>query len=793
MPTNEFDSTRASDQMTAIGNDASIQKLVTLLTQTLFGAAPSALGKSTQQSITDIVATVTQVLSAMGLNIPGLGGAPGQSLAYTRGAMAGMRGVKVTSVEDGSTRNVYGDGITTQAVASQLDAGLQRNRMKTVTDANGNVVLGADGKPLEVDRFHGAGEQLLSGLQGKILMERGFKKGDILEGNTGRTVAELDAVLKKMEGVVDEKNEDYQTLLRTRKLMDLRDQMAGGSYDEASERDKAQVDAVMQNQWDDIKSQYGFEDSDRVNMMQVTRRGANFAIVTKRAQDEVSDAMADVAEAVKEFGDVIGTEDIDVLMSSAKLLKIDSITTKNGADQLKGLMKEVRTNAEMTGKTVQESFQSYMAVAERLTSSGQSFTTGDVAEIVRLGEKAAMEERTGTYKGPLTIDQRVELKRQQQIDDNNMQSGLYAARYALDNGYGNDEDQAEIKSLMAQLEEARAKGDMYSVMNINQALTARVRETGVDVSNPQLMSNIIRDYKLDSDSSGVNDGITKQLARQEAQRVMGINSFNSTRMGENKVASYLENYINTVGDTSKASGMVKLLNEKNISQLSGEALMAEIRNSELSDEQKEYLLNMASSKAEDGSLLTGEDIKSVLVDGVLKSSTYYKNNATTKVTKSDREKIAESAKMAEENKKKEQAQAEQGNFIGDFVKGVLGTKGMSENEAIEYLMTHESTALTDEEKAGLSQEEQKNLRRKNAEKLIQYYKPIAEEGGQYVTPHTSDSATDLNEPEGQRIERTKEAAQSESPLLKPLESVNENLAKLIGLTSEMSQKLDSKK
>lgn len=791
MPTNEFDSTRASDQMTAIGNDASIQKIVSLLTQTLFGAAPSAMGKSTQQSITDIVSTVSQVLSAMGINIPGIG-LPGQSLAYTRGAMAGMHGVKVTSVADGSTRNVYGDGITTQAVASQLDAGLQRNRLKTVTDANGNVVMGADGKPLEVDRFHGAGEQLLSGLQGKILMERGFRKGDILEGNTGRTVAEMDTVLKKMEGLVDEKNEDYQTLLRTRKLMALRDQMAGGSYDAASERDRAQVDAAMQNQWDDIKSEYGFEDSDRVNMLQVTRRGANFAIITKQAQDEVSDAMAEVAKSVKEFGDVVGTEDIDVLMSSAKLLKIDSITSRKGAEQLTGLMKEVRTNAEMTGKSVQESFQSYMAVAERLSASGQSFATSDVAEIVRFGEKAAMEERTGAYKGPLTIDQRVELKRQQQIDDNNMQSGLYAARYALDNGYGNDADQAEIKSLMAQLEDARSKGDMYSVMNINQTLTARVRETGVDVSNPQLMSNIIRDYKNANDSSGVNDGITKQLARQEAKRVMGNQAFDSNRIGEDRLSSYLEDYINTVGDTSKASGMIKLLNEKNLTQLSGEALMAEIRESNLPDEQKEYLMKMATSKTEDGSLMTGADIKSVLVEGVLKSSTYFKNNATTKVTKSDREKIAESAKMADENKKKEQALASQNNFIGDFVKGFLGTKGMSENETIEYLMNHEVTALTDEEKVGLNKEEQVALRRKHAEQLVKYAKPAVDDGEQYKVPHTADSATDRNEPEGHRIERTVPDPR-ESQLLKPLESVNANLTKLVGLTSEMSNKLDSKK
>ena len=792
MPTNEFDSTRASDQMTAIGNDASIQKIVSLLTQTLFGAAPSALGKSTQQSITDIVATVSQVLSAMGINIPGIG-LPGQSLAYTRGAMAGMHGVKVTSVEDGSTRNVYGDGITTQAVASQLDAGLQRNRMKTVTDAKGNVVLGADGKPLEVDRFGGAGEQLLSGLQGKILMERGFRKGDIIEGYTGRTTQELEAVLGKMEGLVDKDNEDYKTLQRAHELMKLRDEIAGGDYKTASDEDKARTDNFMQEHWDDVfKGQYKFEDSDRVNMTQIDRRGANFAIVTKQAQDEVSDAMAEVAKSVKEFGDVVGTEDIDVLMASAKMLKIDSITTKNGAEQLKGLMKEVRTNAEMTGKSVQESFQSYMAVAERLSASGQSFTTSDVAEIVRFGEKAAMEERTGAYKGPLTVDQRVELKRQQQIDDNNMQSGLYAARYALDNGYGNDADQAEIKSLMAQMEDARAKGDMYSVMNINRTLTARVRETGVDVSNPQLMSNIIRDYKKASDSSGVNDGITKQLARQEAKRVMGMQSFDSNRIGEERLSSYLEDYINTVGDTSKASGMIKLLNEKNLTQLSGEALMAEIRESNLSDEQKEYLMKMATSKTEDGNLMTGADIKSVLVEGVLKSSTYYKNNATTKVTKSDREKMEESAKMADENKKKEQALADQGNFIGDFVKGLLGTKGMSENEAIEYLMSHESTALTTEEKVGLNKEEQVALRRKHAEQLVKYAKPAVDEGEQYSVPHTADSATDRNEPEGHRIERTGPDPR-ESSLLKPLESVNDNLTKLVGLTSEMSQKLDSKK
>lgn len=794
MPTNEFDSTRASDQMTAIGNDASIQKVVALLAQTLLGASPDALGRGTQQTLTDTVAAVTQVLNMLGISIPGLNNMPGQSLAYTRGAMAGMHGVKVTSVTDGSTRNVYGDGITTQAVASQLDAGLQRNRLTTVTDASGNAVMGADGKPLEVDRFGGAGEQLLSGLQSKILMERGFKKGDILEGNTGRTTQELEAVLGKMEGLVDKDNEDYQTLSRVYELMKLRDTIAGGDYKTASEATKASTDEFIQGHWNDIfKGHYGFEDADRVNMMQVDRRGANFAIVTKQVQDEVSDAMAEVAGAVKEFGNIIGTEDIDVITAQAKMLKIDSITSKKGAEQLRGVMKEVRTTAEMTGKSVQESFQGYASVAAKLTSSGQSFALTDVSELVRFGEKAAMEERTGAYKGPLTVDQRVELKRQQQIDDNNMQGGLYAARYALENGYGNDADQAEMKSLMAQMEEARSKGDMYTVMNINQVLTSRVREAGVDVSNPQLMSAIIRDYKNEGDSSGVNSGITKQLARQEAKRVMGIASFNRGRMGEDQVADYMEDYINTVGDTSKASSMIKLLNDKNLVGKSGEALMAGIRESDLSDDQKEYLLKMAQSKATDGTLLTGADIKSVLVDGVLKSSTYYKNNATTKTTKADKEKLAESAKMADENKKREQAQAEQGNFLGDFIAGLLNTKGMTEQKAEEYLMTHESTELTEEEKAGKSEKEQEALRRKHAKDMIRHAKSAVDKGEISYIPHTADRETDKDEPVGAKLEKVASAADASNPLLKPLEELNGNLNKLVGLTSEMSKKLDSKK
>lgn len=792
MPTNEFDSTRASDQMTAIGNDASIQKLVTLLTQTLFGAAPGAMGRGTQQSITDLVATVSQVLAALGISLPGLNGAPGQSLAYTRGAISGMQGVKVTSIEDGSTRNVYGDGITTQAVASQLDAGLQRNRTKFVTDENGELVMGEDGEPLEVDRFGGAGEQLLSGLQSKILMERGFKKGDILEGNTGRTTKELSDALEKMDGLVDEDNEDYKTLKRVHKLMQVRDEIAGGDYSSLSDEEKAVADRNMQAGWEEIKSQYGFEDSDRVNMMQVDRRGANFAIVTKQAQNEVADAMAEVAETVNEFGKILNTEDIDVITAQAKMLKVDSITSKQGADRLKDVMKEVRTTAEMTGKSVQESFQSYAAVAAKLTASGQTFAFSDVDDLVKFGEKAAMEERTGAYKGPLSVDQRVELKRQQQIDNDNMQSGLYAARYALDNGYGNDEEQAEIKDLMSQLEEARANGDVYSVMNINQALMSRVRETGVDTSNQQLMSSITRDYKKGEDSTALNNGITKQLAATEAKRVMGKESFDSKRMGEEQVTSYMEDYINIVGDTGKAGKMIKLINDKDLAGKSGEALMAEIRNSDLSDEQKEYLLKMAQSKAADGSMLTGADIKSVLVEGVQKSSSYYKNNAATKMTKADKEKIDESAKMADENKKKEQSG--QGGFFGDFVKGLLNTKGMSEEEAEEYLMTHEATALTEEEKAGLSEKEQTELRRKNAKNLIRYAGSAVDENEQQRVPHTADSATDKKETVGRKLEKTAaSASDATNQLLKPLESVNDNLTKLVGLTSEMSQKLDSKK
>ena len=98
----------------------------------------------------------------------------------------------------------------------------------------------------------------------------------------------------------------------------------------------------------------------------------------------------------------------------------------------------------------------------------------------------------------------------------------------------------------------------------------------------------------------------------------------------------------------------------------------------------------------------------------------------------------------------------------------------------------------DEEKVGLSKEEQVALRRKHAEQLVKYAKPAVSDGEQYKVPHTADSATDRNEPEGHRIERTV-PDQRESQLLKPLESVNASLTKLVGLTSEMSQKLDSKK
>lgn len=703
----------------------------------VFGTGLGNVDANMQDLFRDILTVVRQIASSMGYGTP-----MGMGYSLAKGALLDSGPMVVT---DGNTRRldyVHGDGVHTDSVARQLADAINGTR-------NVQTALGG------TDMLNGLSDNLAMELMAATVARRGTGEGDVLgfRMEAGKnTTADFEENLAAIR-----KEADPEALAGLEKMLSVRKELdrlsgEGGFTDDMDAAKRAEVLEKIK----DVKELDGrkISSADIDTAVRSTSVPMNQTVISKQYVNDVRGAVAEQAEVLKAWSEMTGSEDLSTLQSMASRLKVDAISTKKGTEQLRDMMADVRTEAEMTGRSTSEVLQGYNEIANAYAATGRSYSLADVKTTYAALERFKAEEVSGTYTGPKTPEERAEEIERANIDTDNFNLGVYAARMYMDSGQADEEQTAQLQALLDQHAEAIASGDMEQAAAINKELKRyQTKEFGANFTNEQFNRMAIQQGKRDDDMQKHAGGWIMKNSAAAAKALMrgeGGGAMSLAGITEGGLADMLSSYTTEVGNTDdvKALGAMTSVLRK-FKELKGDDLKKAIASSDkLNAGQKRWL----QAQAENG--MTGEQLYEFAHSGIGRAATTAAGRVL--VEKSGDIMMSEMRRAAYGERKNEvlkrMANGEYNDDpdqMGAFFKAFFNTSGTPVKEQIEkskklseVLKGDDKEAkidallqlkgvddknlieLTEEERKDkdgntLSEEEQQKVRRSKAEKILE--------------------------------------------------------------------------
>lgn len=510
--------------------------IIRLLTSAL-GRDQSAFSQGELSTLKDIVVLLSRISSGV-TGMP-IGGASASS--YMHGGIYAMSGgVTVTKADGSYVENIFGQGAVTTSVADQIAKRAEAARYA-------HTAIGT------VDTFDGMSEQLVSGMYGKIMAERGFQQGDVHGVEIGTDLKSFDTQMRWLEDEgVTAKNDAYKDLDRARAARAKMDELAKrmyekDDYNKLDVTEKAAVQRAMTEGVDqegdeiDVGDYYGRQgrtykkgditETDVTVAADTAERGRSAVVVSDEALKDIDETAKNTAKTLQAWSEMLGTEDIGMLQATASRLRLQSVTSKKGTEQLANTMKDVRTYAELSGKTTEEVLQGYSSIAQSLDASGKTYSYAQLSQLYGKSEQFARDEASGVVSGPYTASVRMEKARQQQVNNMNNSMGIMALRHVVENNLGTQEQREQAAELLAQYNEAVKSGDIERARSINWNQARNLAEAaGVDMNDKDELDYLVKTYHTDDDLQNEELMAGKYFAKKLARGVRGVTDEQRTQL-----------------------------------------------------------------------------------------------------------------------------------------------------------------------------------------------------------------------------------------------------------------------
>lgn len=727
MPKDLTEKDRLRSDFEVESRDDFTKGIVSILTSVM-GRSESGFDKGTITALTDIVTLLRRVVS----NMTGTG-PQASATGYVTGGLLASGGIAVKRVDDDTTENVFGSGNITQTVSEQIAQHAGANRYK-------NTSVG------KIDTFDGMSEELVRGMYGKIVAERGLRTGDVMGAELGTTTKSIDTQMRWMEDSgVTEKNDGYIELNKTRAVRAKMDEMAQRMYDtddynQLDKDKKAAVKRALSKGVDadgdkiDVGNYQGrkgqvfqakdISDVDIEKAERTAEHGSFATVVTDSAMSDIDEIAQNSAKNLQAWSDMLGTKDIEQLQGVATRLKLQSVTSKKGTEQLADTMKDVRTFAELAGKSTGEVLQGYSAIASSLDAAGAAYSYAEVADLYAKSEQFAREDSSGQNNTLYSASKRTEMARQQQINQQNNMGGILAARHILETGEGTADQIARAQKIVEEYDKAIAEGRIEDADELNWGEARDLAdEAGIDLEDQDVVKRLSELHMTKDDLANNEEATLTYMSRARADEVVAEDDRLEGK--EEEVASMLKDAARNVG--VQGYGAVANALRETTGMDEDETISYIENNKNLTDDQKRLALGHLADFGND------DEGKQLFADTLARGMQDKQFQRFTATIKSGAQLEAEQQRRAQVEKN-----IEDGVYKGD--KGTLQTfsdalvygqtmTGREGKEAMEKTKELLQSKKTEDNVEGLLQLKNKDgsnfiegkdeeERRKNAQKMV---------------------------------------------------------------------------
>lgn len=690
---------------------SSVSSAIVDLVAQVIGGGRSAFNREELGAMEDIVALLTRIAT----NTLGLKSSEFAPAAYIRGGLYTSGAVPITTPGSRAVENVQGTGAVTTTLAEQITKHIE-SILHRKTDIG------------TIDTFEGMSRELVAGMYGQILSERGVRKGDVLRLNTGTEVVELDKQMEAIRGEgVSAENRQYEELSKTRAVRAKMDELAETYFDDKTyneltkEQKKALVDLIKEgkdvagNELDlgeftgaegKTYKRSDLSEADIDTGAEMAERSKTAVVVTDKLLSDLDETAKQSAKYIKAWSDVLNTKDIAQLQAAASRLKMSSITTRKGTEELADTMKEIYTSAELTGKGTEEVLKGYSAIANALDATGRTYSRAELIELYNKSEQFALEEKTGRNKSMYSATERVEMVRQEQVNMQNNSMNLFALREMIATGNGTEEQIARASALVTAADAALQRGDLEEYDRLNRQAADLANES-YDMTSRSVLDNLNKKYNTKELRRRHEDATIKHIVQTRSDEIAAeIETTTGYQIDRNLLERFSEETIRNAG-ADGAGGVAKIL--RDTAELSQKEAIKKISEAEgLSDEEKAIAQDVVQSLGGDAA---ANDRKRY-ADALVRVSQDHRARQHAAIATSERTKAAEATRREQVEKNMEsgvyiQEKGMMEKFSDALLHGEMYTEEQGEELAsrVRKMLISEDPALRAEGLAQLRDKE----------------------------------------------------------------------------------------
>lgn len=497
---NMIDTMLAGAGRSVASNDPVLKSMLDTIFQMFLGRDVSALG-GTGKMLADVIGGFLSSTFGLGRSQQAVSAFGGLSTT-----LAGMP-MNITSIHNKgyvTTGTSRGMGINSISIAQQLANNAQRfDKTYLSAGLNSDTIIGAMSSVLrDQGRLDGVLEMTIDPTSRGLYRQLGLdSNGNQLPENLRNKVS------RNMSSSA------HNHLKRMAKIMSIL---------EDSNAKPGDISEALRNDIKGMSDNFTEEEILAADKARSGKMSATF--LNKNAEISINAGIQKNIETIKMMSELFRTDDFQQLEEQARQFGIKSITTENGAKQVRRLTREAMSIAMKTGRTTDEVLSNLGTIsALQASMNGGSASVSNTLFLQNAYTEAEMANKNNV--GLFNAEDKMAIAANQVTESNDEMSKIYAAqeafRIAEKRGQLSDKDKDSISDLnrrMERISKLAPHKRSEALYDLEEKMVAKAQSLGFDTDSEQLQRAGIANAEFDGTSTYLDvvgaDEIRKDLAAQ---------------------------------------------------------------------------------------------------------------------------------------------------------------------------------------------------------------------------------------------------------------------------------------